>query len=288
MNGILLVDKPSDWTSNDVVCKLRGVFHEKRIGHSGTLDPLATGLLVVFIGKATKAVEYSEAQHKTYRAEMLLGRITDTQDITGRTLCENKVNISREQLEAVVSRFTGTIDQIPPMYSALKINGERLYKLAREGREVERKARSITVDDINIESFSGEKCVFTVKCSKGTYIRTLCHDIGAELGCGGCMSSLRRLSCGNHSIDNAHSLDSVVRTSDPSALEQLLIPVDTVFSEFDSIVLDSAGIEKLKNGNSIICHRSSGRYRIYDESGQFVSLCDCESDKLKIVKNFFI
>lgn len=288
MNGILLVDKPSGWTSNDVVCKLRGVFHEKRIGHSGTLDPMATGLLVVFIGKATKAVEYSEAQHKIYRASMLLGKVTDTQDITGNVLSEFPVDVSAHDLENVISKFIGNISQVPPMYSALKINGERLYKMARQGREVERKARNITIDDISVESFDGKCCSFTVKCSKGTYIRTLCNDIGHDLGCGACMSSLRRLSCGNHIIENAYNLNSIITIKDMSELENMLIPVDSVFSEYPALNLSGNNIEKIRNGSNLITSEAPGLYRIYDDNGSFVSLCESFSNHLTVVKNFFV
>lgn len=288
MNGILLVDKPSDWTSNDVVCKLRGVFHERRIGHSGTLDPMATGLLVVFIGKATKAVEFSEAQVKTYRAELRLGFVTDTQDITGNVLSENPVNVSYGKLEETVNGFKGEIFQIPPMYSAIKINGERLYNIARTGREVERKARPIIIHDIDIESFDGVSCIFTVTCSKGTYIRTLCHDIGQALGCGACMSSLRRLSCGNYSIDNAMTLNSIIQCVDADKLEELLLPVDSVFNDLECIQLDKHESERIRNGMVIGTNNPDGRFRVYDDNHDFLSLCLAESGKLKVIKNFYV
>ncbi len=185
MNGILLIDKPRDWTSSDVVAKLRGVLHEKRIGHSGTLDPMATGLLVVFVGRATRAVEYAESDAKRYTARLRLGLVTDTQDTTGTALGGDLREVPREELEAVLARFRGEIEQIPPMYSAVKKDGKKLYELARKGVEVERKPRRVTISGLEILSGGGDEYTLRVRCSKGTYIRTLCHDIGQTLGCGG-------------------------------------------------------------------------------------------------------
>ena len=196
MNGILLVDKEQDWTSNDVVAKLKGVLHERRIGHSGTLDPMATGLLVLFVGRATRAVEFAESHSKRYLAGLRLGLSTDTQDITGRVLKSAKAPVSREELLAVLEEFKGEISQIPPMYSAIKVKGQKLYDIARRGGEVERKPRQITVSALTLLGREGEDWLLDVRCSKGTYIRTLCHDIGERLGCGGCMSSLRRIQAG--------------------------------------------------------------------------------------------
>ena len=200
MNGIVIVDKPRDWTSHDVVGKLRGIYHERRVGHSGTLDPMATGVLVVFIGRATRAVEFAESHEKEYLAEILFGRKTDTQDITGRTLEESDACPTREQLEEAASRFRGEITQIPPMYSAIKKDGRKLYELAREGIEVERKPRKVHISAISVldDSHIESEGLFTieVKCSKGTYIRTLCHDIGLRLGCGAAMQHLTRTRVG--------------------------------------------------------------------------------------------
>ncbi|MBQ3010606.1 MAG: tRNA pseudouridine(55) synthase TruB, partial [Oscillospiraceae bacterium] len=196
MNGIILIDKPRDWTSHDVVGKLRRLLQERRIGHSGTLDPLATGLLVVFVGRATRAVEFAEADAKQYIAGLRLGVETDTQDITGTILKETECCVTQEELKAVLPRFMGEISQIPPMYSALKVNGQKLYDIARKGGEVERKPRQITIHSLELVDNShleeGDYCL-DVTCSKGTYIRTLCHDIGEALGVGGTMSSLRRV-----------------------------------------------------------------------------------------------
>jgi len=192
-NGILIIDKPAGWTSMDVCAKIRGILHEKRVGHGGTLDPMATGVLPVFVGQATRAVEFAENSRKEYVAGLRLGQVTDTQDVTGTTLETHPVTVCRDQLEAALPRFTGAIQQLPPMYSAIKINGQKLYDLARKGREVARKPRAITIYELELLEQTGEteyllRCV----CSKGTYIRTLCHDIGRLLGCGGTLYSLRR------------------------------------------------------------------------------------------------
>jgi len=207
-NGIIIIDKPSDWTSMDVCAKLRGILKEKKIGHAGTLDPMATGVLPVFVGSATRAVEFAEQGDKEYIATLRLGLVTNTQDTTGETLEEHPVTVTRSDLEAVLPRFTGEIDQIPPMFSAIKINGKKLYELARSGKEVERKARRITIREIELlEEVSECEYILRVRCSKGTYIRTLCHDIGAALGCGGCMASLRRTMAAGFTIAEAVTLE---------------------------------------------------------------------------------
>ena len=219
MNGILLIDKEPDWTSNDVVAKLKGILHERRIGHSGTLDPMATGLLVVFVGRATRAVEFAEGHDKRYLAALRLGASTDTQDTTGNVLCERPVNVSESELCSVLRRFTGEIMQIPPMYSAIKVNGKRLYEIARRGEEIERAARRVTIYGIDLVGRSGEDYLLDVRCSKGTYIRTLCNDIGEALQCGGCMSSLRRTNAGGFSVDKAVTIGEVQRLADEGRAE---------------------------------------------------------------------
>ena len=215
-NGILIIDKPEGWTSMDVCAKLRGVFHEKRVGHGGTLDPMATGVLPIFIGRATRAVEFTEKYDKEYIAELKLGVITNTQDITGEVLEMRPVQASRERLEEVLEQFRGDIMQLPPMYSAIKINGKKLYELARKGREVERPARPVTIKALELLDQQGEDLyTIRVRCTKGTYIRTLCHDIGQALGCGGCMSSLRRTETAGFTLepdclDGAYTMDQVL------------------------------------------------------------------------------
>ena len=220
MNGILLVDKPSDWTSNDVVQKLRGLLRERRIGHAGTLDPMATGLLTVFVGRATRAVEFAEADAKCYRAALHLGLTTDTQDITGTVLRQQEPDVTREALEEVLERFRGEIRQVPPMYSAVKVNGERLYRLARRGETVERAARTVTIHSLDLLGREGEDWILEIRCSKGTYIRTLCHDIGDALGCGGCMAALRRLEAGCFTVDEAHTLEEIAEAASESRAER--------------------------------------------------------------------
>ena len=231
MNGILLIDKPMGWTSSDVVAKLRGVLHEKRIGHSGTLDPMATGLLVLFVGRATRAVEFAESHDKRYLARLRLGLATDTQDTTGTPVGGTPRPVSREELEAALSRFRGEIEQIPPMYSAIKVKGRKLYEIARRGGEVERRPRRVCIRSLSlVGEEEGGDFLFDITCSKGTYVRTLCHDVGTVLGCGGCMSALRRLRAGDFRLEDAHTLASVIEAAEQGRAEELLLPVDSLFA----------------------------------------------------------
>lgn len=223
MTGILLVDKPMEWTSMDVCAHLRGVLHEKHVGHSGTLDPNATGLLVVLAGKATKAVKYIEADSKEYRAHLRLGLSTDTQDIWGTVLEQKEQAVTREELETILERFRGPILQVPPMYSAIKIRGQKLYQIARRGGEVEREPRPITIEKLEIAGFENGDWVLDIRCSKGTYVRSLCADIGAALGCGGCMSALRRTAAGKFSVAEAHTLEEI--RANPEAC---MLPVERI------------------------------------------------------------
>ena len=224
MDGILLVDKPSDWTSMDVCAHLRGVLHERHIGHTGTLDPNATGLLVVLTGKGTKAAKYAENDTKEYVARLRLGIRTDTQDIWGNTLETCGCNCSREEMEAVLSAFRGPIQQVPPMYSAIKTRGKKLYEIARRGGDVEREPRPVTIHRLELlEPDENGDWGLIVACSKGTYIRTLCADIGDALGAGACMSALRRVRCGDFSIEEAHTLEAI--RADPEAY---ILPVERI------------------------------------------------------------
>lgn len=219
MNGVLIIDKPAGWTSMDVCAKLRGVFHEKRVGHAGTLDPMATGVLPLFFGRATRAVEFAADSDKEYYAGIKLGVITNTQDTTGTVLEERPVSVTQAELEAVLPRFTGEQEQLPPMYSAVKKDGKKLYELARKGIEVERRSRNIVIKELEIT-----KCIdaFTyelrILCTKGTYVRTLCHDIGAALGCGGAMCSLRRAMAAGYTLEDAVTMEQVLSAADPTAL----------------------------------------------------------------------
>ena len=227
-NGILVIDKPADWTSHDVVAKLRGILHEKRIGHAGTLDPMATGVLPIFVGRATRAVEFAADREKEYIAGLRLGTVTDTQDITGSILSTAPVTVTREDVEQVLSRFRGESQQVPPMYSAIKKNGKKLYELARRGEEVERQPRPITLYELELlEQVSDTEYLLRVLCSKGTYVRTLCHDIGQALGCGGTMFSLRRTKAAGFDLSQAVTLEQVAAMPEPAAR---LLPVDAYFS----------------------------------------------------------
>lgn len=285
MTGILLIDKPSDWTSHDVVAKLRGIAKEKRIGHSGTLDPMATGLLVVFLGRATRAVEFAEADEKTYVAGLRLGVSTDTQDITGNTLSVSDSIPGRETVEKTLSQFRGEIMQIPPMYSAIKRDGKKLYELARKGVEVERQPRKVTIKALELLDGANGTYTLRVRCSKGTYIRTLCHDIGQALGCGGCMSALRRVQAGAFSVENAVRLEEL---TDADAVESHLLPVDSLFSDCPKYILPEAQKRLVYNGNDVSAPSlADGRYRVYAPDGEFLILGEAESGRLKTVKSFF-
>ena len=287
MNGIILIDKPQGWTSHDVVGKLRGILHERRIGHSGTLDPLATGLLVVFIGRATRAVEFAEADRKEYIAGLRLGMNTDTQDITGRIISKETDIPDEPEVRIAIERFRGELEQIPPMYSAVKIGGKKLYELARKGESIERKPRHITIFGLEITSRSDNDYILDVVCSKGTYIRTLCHDIGAALGCGGCMSSLRRTKSGVFSVDNAYTIAEIQEAADRGEEEKLLLPIDTLFAGHTKLSVDADSEKKLKNGCIINTSSPDGRFRVYSEDGEFLLLGDVKDGVMKTVKNFF-
>lgn len=287
LNGIILVDKPCDWTSHDVVGKLRGILHERRIGHSGTLDPMATGLLVVFVGRATRAVEFAEADSKEYIAGLRLGISTDTQDITGNTLKSSNSLPSKAELEQALSAFKGEISQIPPMYSAIKVGGRKLYELARRGESVERKPRKVMIDKLEIVGENESDYVLDVVCSKGTYIRTLCNDIGDTLGCGGCMSSLRRVKAGAFSIEKAHTIDEIQAAADNGGLDEIIIPVDRLFSAYPELTVRDTAEKKLRNGNVIKLAAPNGTYRVYTETGGFLLLGEASDNKLKTIKNFF-
>ncbi len=287
LNGIILVDKPCDWTSHDVVGKLRGILHERRIGHSGTLDPMATGLLVVFVGRATRAVEFAEADSKEYIAGLRLGISTDTQDITGNTLKSSNSLPSKAELEQALSAFKGEISQIPPMYSAIKVGGRKLYELARRGESVERKPRKVTIEKLEIVGENDGDYILDVVCSKGTYIRTLCNDIGDTLGCGGCMSSLRRVKAGAFSIEKAHTIDEIQAAADNGGLDEIIIPVDRLFSAYPELTVRDTAEKKLRNGNVIKLAAPNGTYRVYTETGGFLLLGEASDNKLKTIKSFF-
>ena len=269
----------------DVCAKLRGILKERRIGHGGTLDPMATGVLPVFVGNATRAVEFAEKGDKEYIAGLRLGRITNTQDTTGEILEEREVRAGRRELEEVLPRFTGAIEQVPPMYSAIKVQGKKLYELARKGQEVERRPRPVTIYALELleQEGAGEYRI-RVRCSKGTYIRTLCHDIGQALGCGGCMSSLRRTMAAGFGLEQAVTLEEVRERG-----AAVLRPVDSLFEALPAYRLETARQEHFcRNGNPVPARGlEPGEYRVYGMDGMFLCLSRWENGKLVAVKNFF-
>lgn len=284
-SGIVIIDKPSGWTSMDVCAKIRGILKEKRVGHGGTLDPMATGVLPVFVGQATRAVEFAENGEKEYVAGLRLGLVTNTQDTSGETLETHPVTVDRAALEAVLPRFTGPIAQIPPMYSAIKINGQKLYDLARKGKEVERKPRNITIFELELlEQVSETDYLLRCRCSKGTYLRTLCHDIGQALGCGGTMFSLRRTMAAGYTLAEAVTLEDVQAQG-----EALLRPVESMFTAYPLYTLPSPGKEaRVRNGNPItVPELANGTYRVHGKNGEFLCLSCAENGTLTSIKNFF-
>ena len=288
MNGIIIIDKPQEWTSNDVVSRLRRVFNTRRIGHGGTLDPMATGVLPVFVGRATRGVEFFEHAEKVYEATLRFGLTTDTEDITGKTITACEVHLTEEDLLAVLPKFRGDILQVPPMYSAIKVNGQKLYDLARKGREVERQPRPITIHELELLAFSGSEARLRVRCSKGTYIRTLCKDIGEALGCGGCMAALRRVEAGEYTLEGSIPLRQLLDISEAGEdVEHLLRPVDTMFASHEKLSLNEKQARLVKNGNAFASDCADGTYRVYAPDGEFLALCKAEGGKVSTIKSFF-
>ena len=283
-NGIIIIDKPAGWTSMDVCAKLRGILHEKRVGHAGTLDPMATGVLPVFVGQATKAVSFAENGRKVYEAVLLLGRVTDTQDTSGETLEERAVTVTADDVAAALPRFLGEIEQIPPMYSAIKINGQKLYDLARKGKEVERQPRPITIHELELLHFDGQDARIRVRCSKGTYIRTLCEDMGEKLGCLGTMAALRRTRAGEYTIEKAVPLQTLLDAENP---EQYLLSMDSPFLGYPAVTLSENQEKRCRNGNSFTRPLPDGTYRAYGKDGTFLMLAKVENGVMETVKSFF-
>lgn len=284
MNGIVIVDKPQGWTSQDVTARLRRVFNTRRIGHGGTLDPMATGVLPVFVGRATRGVEFFEHAEKIYEATLRLGLTTDTEDVTGTVLTEQEAKISEQDFLNILPQFRGKIQQIPPMYSALKVNGQKLCDLARKGKEVERQPREIEIYELECLEFSGDTARLRVHCSKGTYIRTLCKDIGEALGCGGCMAALRRVSAGEYGIEEAVPLQTLLDTDTP---DQYLRSVDTMFRNYPSVTLTVNQEKRCRNGNSFSIALTDGTYRAYSQSGEFLMLASVTDGIMSTTKSFF-
>ncbi len=282
ISGILLLDKDEGWTSQDCVSKLRGILGERRIGHAGTLDPLATGLLVVLVGRATRAASFAEAETKEYIAAFRLGIVTDTQDITGNLLRSSDVLPSEEDVRAALPRFTGELSQLPPMYSAIKIHGQKLYDIARRGGEVERTPRPVTVYSIDYLERCGADHMLRIRCSKGTYIRTLCHDLGEHLGCGGCMAALRRTRSGSFSVENARRIAELSRAD-----RGTLLPTDTLFSDAAALTLTAAQEKRCRCGNPFRTDAPDGDTRFYSETGEFLAIGRVTDGEAVTVKSFF-
>ncbi len=284
MNGIVIVDKPAGWTSQDVTARLRRVFNTRRIGHGGTLDPMATGVLPVFVGRATRGVEFFEHAEKTYEATIRLGLTTDTEDVSGNVLEEKDVSVSEAEFLGILPQFRGKIQQIPPMYSALKVNGQKLCDLARKGKAVERQPREIEIFRLECLAFSGKTARLLVHCSKGTYIRTLCKDIGAALGCGGCMEALRRVTAGEYTIAESIPLETLLEAQDP---ENYLRPVDSMFRSYPQITLTANQEKRCRNGNAFSIALEAGTYRAYSQTGEFLMLAKVEAGVMSTIKSFW-
>lgn len=290
INGLINVNKEAGWTSFDVVAKLRGITGQRKIGHTGTLDPDATGVLPVALGRATKIVELLASERKTYRAEMLLGVDTDTQDISGAVLRRSGVACSEEEVRAAAESFLGEQMQVPPMYSALKVNGKKLYELAREGKVIERKPRPVSFYAIRILSADLPRVTLEVTCSRGTYIRTLCHDIGEKLGCGACMSELTRTQVGPFRLEDARTVEQIGKLAAAGALQEAIIPLDRMFESLPALRLPEEYDKKLHNGNAFAIPPAAVRdqsadggaeqeilpdcvrVRVYDAAGRFVGI----------------
>lgn len=287
-NGIIVMDKPAGWTSMDVCGKLRRLLDERRVGHAGTLDPMATGVLPVFVGRATRAVEFAESGDKEYIAGLRLGVETDTQDSTGQVVAEHKVDCDRQALEEVLPQFRGDILQVPPMYSALKRNGKKLYELARKGKTVERKPRPVTISALDILSQeSPDHYTLRIGCSKGTYIRTLCHDIGQTLGCGGVMDALRRTRAAGFTLAEAVTMEQVIQAAEEGRAEALLTPVDRFFDGHPALTVRGRAERLCRNGNPFHWEAEEGLYRVYGSDGSFLMLGRLEQGQMKTVKSFF-
>lgn len=284
MDGIVIVDKPQGWTSQDVTARLRRVFGTRRIGHGGTLDPMATGVLPVFVGRATRAVEFFEHAEKTYETVLRLGITTDTEDRTGTVLSERDVSFTEGQLQEALEAFRGEIRQVPPMYSALKVNGQKLCDLARKGKTVERQPRPVTIHELTLVERGENTLRLRVRCSKGTYIRTLCKDIGETLGCGGCMDSLRRISAGEYTISEAVPLQTLLDTEEPEAY---LRGVDTMFRNYPAATLTANQETRCRNGNPFSVSLTPGTYRAYSQAGEFLMLAKVEDGVMSTLKSFF-
>ena len=298
IHGVINIHKEKGYTSHDVVAKLRGIVGQKKIGHTGTLDPDATGVLPVCLGKATKLCDMLTDKNKTYETVMLLGKETDTQDISGNVLCENSTDkLDEEGVKKAILSFVGDYMQVPPMYSALKVNGKKLYELAREGVEVERKARPVTILEIQIKEINLPRVRMEVSCSKGTYIRTLCHDIGEKLGCGACMEELIRTRVSRFKLEDSLTLSQVQELKEAGNLDKILVPIDEMFSDYEAITLKDEFMSFVYNGNTFMPKHvkqfielvDGKMVRVYDDKDNFIAIYKFIKEKyiFKIEKMFY-
>lgn len=284
INGILNIYKEKGFTSHDVVAKLRGILRQKKIGHTGTLDPDAEGVLPVCLGNGTKLCDMLTDRDKAYRAVLLLGQVTDTQDVSGAVLQTSEVTVTETQVRDAVLQFVGEYDQVPPMYSALKVNGKKLYELAREGKTVERAARKVTIYEIEIEKIELPRVTMTVSCSKGTYIRTLCHDIGTVLGCGGCMEQLLRIKAGPFVLGESLTLTQIEGLAKEMRIEEAVIPVEQMFADTPVCRTKPEFDKMLYNGNPVFLNQLSeavrtDRVRMRDSKEKFCGLYEYRKEK---------
>ncbi len=293
VNGILIVDKDKGFTSHDVVNVIRKIYGTRKVGHTGTLDPDATGVLPICIGKATKVCDMLTFSDKEYIAKVRLGIVTDTQDLSGEVLSESRVDVTIDELESAVKDHVGEIMQIPPMYSALKVNGQKLCDLARKGIEVERKPRPVTIYSAEVSDFDGTGFNIKVRCSKGTYIRTLCHDIGKTLGCGAAVAELRRTASSVFSIDDAITLDKLKTLKESGEHMSALIDTDEVFKDYEKLVISDALQKRVCNGAVSFVGFAPGTYRLYSKEGKFLCIAEVYEDTekkknvIKMTKAFF-
>lgn len=293
-SGVINIYKEAGYTSHDVVAKLRGILKQKKIGHTGTLDPQAQGVLPVCLGKGTKLCDLLADHDKEYEAVLRLGITTDTQDMEGNVLQESSVQVSEEEVRTCILSFHGEQMQVPPMYSALKVNGKKLYELAREGKVVERKARPVTFHKIEVLWMELPKVKIRVQCSKGTYIRTLCNDIGEKLGCGGCLEELLRTRVERFALEDAVKLDEVQKAMEEGTVDSLIFPVDRIFDQYPTAKTTTQGDLLVHNGNRLFSEllqeepeAESGYVRVYDSEDTFIGLFEKKTDQLVPVKMFY-
>ncbi len=291
MDGVIVINKPTGQTSHNLVGFTRRLLNIKKVGHTGTLDPDASGVLPVCIGRGTKAADMLTASDKAYRAQFILGMTTDTLDASGEILTEQPVNATKEQIEDVIKGFIGEIYQIPPMFSAIKKDGKKLYELAREGITIEREKRKVTIFDIKICEIDMENFAITIEvfCSKGTYIRTLCEDIGMKLGCGAYMNTLVRTKSANFTLEESYTPEELLKMKKEGILEKVIIPVDKLFSDYEEVILDAFLSSKAKNGIAIRKKglKEGNLYRIYGENKEFLCISEYKDGALYLKKAFW-